>query len=329
MRLGLHFRLASRSFRDWHLLYPRYVEQAQVADALGFDCLTVAEHHFQEDGYIPSPHVVLGGFATRTSRVRLAAGVRPLPMIHPVRAAEDVAVLDNLSGGRAIAGAFGLGGRPREYAGFGIPFSERRARYEESLLLIDRLLTEEAVEHSGRFFRIDGLTVTPRPVQAPRPPIWLAASAQPAVRRAARLADGWLCKPGESKGDLLALANVYRDELAIADRSGVPGPIIRRDAWIAPSNDQAWSEALPALHFHYTRDYSFIPDDATLDDIREYGRDRFIIGDAEHVAREIGWYRDQLNASLLILALDHPGLSPDAVMRALRAVGDDVMPALA
>jgi alkanesulfonate monooxygenase SsuD/methylene tetrahydromethanopterin reductase-like flavin-dependent oxidoreductase (luciferase family) len=329
MRIGLHFRLASASFKDWHSLYPRYVEQAEAADAYGFDCITVAEHHFQEDGYVPSPYVVLGGFATRTSRVRLAAGVRPLPMIHPVRAAEDICVLDNLSGGRAIAGGFGLGGRPREYAGFGIAFAERRARYEKSLELVDRLLSEEAIVHRGRFFRIDGLTVTPRPVQQPRPPLWLAGSADAAVRRAARIADGWLCKPGESKVDLRRLLAVYRDELRRAGRQAAPsGPIIRRGAWVAESTEQAWREALPALHFHYTRDYSFVANDASLDDIRDFGRDRFLIGDPEQLVQEIGWYRDELGASTLVLALDHPGLPPDAVLAAIRTVGELVLPRL-
>jgi len=329
MHVGLHFRLASASFRDWQSLYPRYVEQAEAADAYGFECITVAEHHFQEDGYIPSPYIVLGGFATRTSRVRLAAGVRPLPMIHPVRAAEDIAVLDNLSGGRAIAGGFGLGGRPREYAGFGVAFSERRARYEESLELVDRLLSEETVVHRGRFYEIDGLTVTPRPVQKPRPPLWLAGSADAAVRRAARIADGWMCKPGESKTSLLRLIEIYRNELHEVKRNAeAPGPIIRRDCWVAESTEQAWREALPALHFHYTRDYSFIPRHASLDDLRDFGRDRFLIGDPEQLLRDIRWYHDELGASRLVLALDHPGLSPGAVLAAIRTIGEVVLPRL-
>jgi alkanesulfonate monooxygenase SsuD/methylene tetrahydromethanopterin reductase-like flavin-dependent oxidoreductase (luciferase family) len=328
VRVGIHFRLASASFEGWDRLYPHYVAQAEAADKLGFDCITVAEHHFQEDGYIPSPYVVLGGFATRTSSIRLATGVRPLPMIHPARAAEDIAVLDNLSGGRAIAGAFGLGGRPREYTGFGISFPERRARYEESIELVSRFLSEEAVVHAGRFFEIDALTVTPRPVQRPRPPLWLAGSADSAVRRAARIADGWMCKPGESKQDLVRLAAVYRDELDRHGRTGLTGQIVRRDAWLAASADAAWAEALPALHFHYTRDYAHIPDDATLDDIRAYGEDRFLIGDAEHFVNELRWYRDVVGASIVVLGIDHPGLKPDAVLRTLQMIGTDVLPLL-
>ena len=327
MQVGLHFRLASASFRDWHTLYPRYVEQAEAADDYGFDCITVAEHHFQEDGYIPSPYIVLGGFATRTSRIRLATGVRPLPMIHPVRAAEDICVLDNLSNGRAIAGGFGLGGRPWEYAAFGVPFSERLARYEEGLEIVARLLSEEGVEHHGRFHDIDGVTATPRPVQRPRPPIWLAGSADAAVRRAARLADAWMCKPGESKQDLLRLGRVYRQERQAAGRDPA-GPVIRRDAWIGATTDAAWREALPALRFHYTRDYSFIAADATLDDMRDYGRDRFVIGDVETFVSEMRWYRDEVGASILILALDHPGLDPSAVMAAVRSIGETVIPEL-
>jgi alkanesulfonate monooxygenase SsuD/methylene tetrahydromethanopterin reductase-like flavin-dependent oxidoreductase (luciferase family) len=150
----------------------------------------------------------------------------------------------------------------------------------------------------------------------------------PFVARRASPTDG-CAKPGESKTDLLRLTHVYRDELERLERRGAPaGPIIRRDAWVAQSTEQAWQEALPALHFHYTRDYSFIPSDASLDDMREYGRDRFLIGDPEHLLQEIRWYRDELGASRLVLALDHPGLAPEAVLTAISTIGEAVLPRL-
>lgn len=327
--VGLHFRLASATLDGWDRLYPRYVEQAELADSLGFSTLMVAEHHFQADGYIPAPYLVLAAFAARTRSVRLGAGVRPLPMIHPVRAAEDVAVLDNLSGGRAIAGGFGLGGRPREYDGFGIPFRERRSRYEESLDLVDRLLRGEEVDHAGRHFRLERVAVTPRPIQQPRPPLWMAAAAEPAVRRVARLADGWLSRPGESKDDLRRLRGILAEELGTAGRETADVRlIVRRDAWVAGSTEAAWAAVLPALHFHYTRDYSFIPDDMSIDDFRAWGATRFAIGDAQHLAAEIRWYRDEIGADEVILALDHPGLEPAEVLEATRTVGEEVLPLL-
>ncbi len=289
----------------------------------------VAEHHFQEDGYVPTPFLVLAAFAGRTQRVRLAAGVRPLPMLHPVRAAEDVAVLDNLSNGRAVAGGFGLGGRPREYAGFGIPFGERRSRYEENLGLVDRLLRGESVSHDGRHVQLDGVVVTPRPVQRPRPPLWLAASADPAVRRAARLADGWLSKPGEGKSELLRLRSLLHAELAEGGRRREDVRIIvRRDGWVARSAEDAWKRALPALHWHYTRDYAFIPDDMPLAEFRRWGETRFAIGDAAGLVSELRWYRDILGADEIVLCLDHPGVEPEEVEEAIRMVGEDVIPAL-
>ena len=329
VRLGLHFRLASTSFRHWAKLYEGAIEQAVTAEALGFDCVVVAEHHFQEDGYIPAPYIVLGAFAARTSRIRLGTGVRPLPMIHPIRAAEDITVLDNLSNGRAIGGGFGLGGRPREYEGFGLSYRDRVRRYEEGLPLVSRLLSEERVEHDGEHYQIPGVTVTPRPVQEPRPPIWIAASAEPAIRRAARLGDAWFSRPVESLEDLRGLTDVYRDELATQGKDWASFEhVVRRDGWIAESDEEAWAEVLPALHFHYTRDYSFFPSDVNLDYMRRYGDDRWVVGSPETIVRTIKKYEQELGVSLMIIALDNPGLQPKQVMKAIQMFGEHVIPHL-
>lgn len=327
MRLGLHFRLASATFADWAHLYPYYVEQAVTAESYGFDCIVVAEHHFQEDGYIPAPYVVLGGFATRTSRIRLGTGVRPLPLIHPIRAVEDIVVLDNLSSGRALAGGFGLGGRAHEYEGFGIEFRSRRARYEEALVLVDRLLTEREVTFEGSYYQLHGVTVTPRTVQVPRPPLWLAAAAEPAIRRAARVGDAWMSRPVESIDELKSSTQIYKDELAAIGKDwNTLEHVVRRDGWIASSDERAWEEVLPALRFHYTRDYSFFPDSASLEYMRAYGQDRFIVGSPETIIREIRRYEEELGVTLMIIALDNPGLEPDAVLRAIRTFGEQVIP---
>jgi alkanesulfonate monooxygenase SsuD/methylene tetrahydromethanopterin reductase-like flavin-dependent oxidoreductase (luciferase family) len=327
VRIGLHVRLASRTFGDWSKLYAGCLEQAEAAEAYGFDSIVVAEHHFQEDGYIPSPYIVLGGIAARTKRLRLGAGVRPLPMIHPIRAAEDIAVLDNLSNGRALGGGFGLGGRAREYQGFGIPWKERRRRYEEGLPLVDRLLTEENVHHEGRFYRIDGVTVTPRCVQKPRPPIWIAASVEPAIRRAAQLGDVWFSRPVESLAGLKELTTIYQDAMQACGKDWKSAEhVIRRDGWVADDDETAWKEALPALHFHYTRDYAFFPSDATMEYMRDYGEERFIVGSPETIIQKIKRYEAELGVTLMIIALDNPGLEPSAVLRAIRTFGEKIIP---
>jgi alkanesulfonate monooxygenase SsuD/methylene tetrahydromethanopterin reductase-like flavin-dependent oxidoreductase (luciferase family) len=327
VRLGLHLRLASMTFDGWQRLYAGCLEQAEAADEYGFDCIVAAEHHFQEDGYIPAPYTVLGGIAARTKRVRLGAGVRPLPMIHPVRAAEDITVLDNISNGRALGGGFGLGGRQREYSGFGIPWKERRRRYEEGLPLVRRLLTESNVYHDGPFYPLDGVTVTPRAVQQPHPPIWIAASVEPAIRRAAQLGDAWFSRPVESLDSLKELTAIYKDAMQEAGKDwDAAEHVIRRDGWVADDDETAWNEALPALRFHYTRDYSFFPNDASLEYMRQYGEDRFIIGSPETIIEKIKRYERELGVTVMIIALDNPGLEPDAVLKAIRTFGEKIIP---
>jgi alkanesulfonate monooxygenase SsuD/methylene tetrahydromethanopterin reductase-like flavin-dependent oxidoreductase (luciferase family) len=132
------------------------IEQAEHAERLGYDFLTVAEHH-DAIGYLPQPLMVLCAVAARTSRIRLGTNIVILPLYHPVLVAEQVAVAQFVSGGRIICGV-GLGYLPEEFASYGVPFSARAGRMEESLGLLRRLWTETDVEHSGKHFQF----ATPR-----------------------------------------------------------------------------------------------------------------------------------------------------------------------
>jgi alkanesulfonate monooxygenase SsuD/methylene tetrahydromethanopterin reductase-like flavin-dependent oxidoreductase (luciferase family) len=328
LHLGLHFALASATRSGWPALYAACLEQCEAADASGFFCAVVAEHHFQEDGFVPSPLLVCAAIAARTRRLRVGTDVVPLPLQHPVDLAEDVATLDNLSGGRAFLGV-GLGGREREYAGFGVPFAERRARFEESLAVLKRLLSGEHVHHDGRHVRVPGLTVTPRPVQRPRPPIWIAAGVEASVRRAAREGDAWINRPVESLAQLAALDAIYREELAAHGQDWSRRErVLRRDVWIAEDDATAWAEAAPSILAirHFGPDRDVLPPGAGLDQVKAYARDRWIIGGPETVAEEIRRYQSVLGTTVLLAALQHPGLDQRRVLAAIRLLAERVQP---
>src|SRR3990172_1032046 len=138
------------------------------------------------------PLTVLAQAAAVTQRIRVGTAVLLAALRHPALLAKTVATLDFLSGGRVTLG-IGFGSRENDFAAVEIPFEHRGSRAEEAMRLMKRLWTEEGVTHKGRFFQVENLTIGPRPIQSPHPPIWMGGSAEAVLRRTARLADGYIC----------------------------------------------------------------------------------------------------------------------------------------
>jgi alkanesulfonate monooxygenase SsuD/methylene tetrahydromethanopterin reductase-like flavin-dependent oxidoreductase (luciferase family) len=167
-------------------LYREMLEEVSVADEMGFDSAWLTEHHFLADGYCPSLMVTAGAIAARTKKIRIGTGVLLIPLHDPVRIAEDSAVVDLISEGRLILG-LGLGYRKEEFDGLGRTLKERRGRIEESLDILTKSWSEESFDHNGKYYKLQNINVTPKPVQRPIP-IWIGAFTEPAIRRAARIA---------------------------------------------------------------------------------------------------------------------------------------------
>jgi alkanesulfonate monooxygenase SsuD/methylene tetrahydromethanopterin reductase-like flavin-dependent oxidoreductase (luciferase family) len=166
-------------------LYRDHLEEAALAEELGFDCVWVSEHHFSPDAWNPSPFTFLAAVAARTARVRLGTYVLLLPLHNPVRVAEDVAVLDNISGGRVDLGV-GIGSSPAEFRAFGIPVENRLGRTFEALRIIERCFAGEEFSHEGKYYTFHNVHLTTTPVQKPGPPILVAAMGDQSVAWTAR-----------------------------------------------------------------------------------------------------------------------------------------------
>lgn len=138
------------------------------------------------------PFTVLAAASAVTEKIRIGTSVLLAALRHPTLLAKTVATLDLLSRGRVTLG-IGFGSRENDFTAVEIPFHGRGSRAEEALRLMKRLWTEEGVTHRGRFFQVENLTIGPRPIQSPHPPIWMGGSAEAVLRRAARLADGYIC----------------------------------------------------------------------------------------------------------------------------------------
>ena len=195
------FRLPNADYLGFPATTEAIVQTARKAEELGFDALFVNDHVIVDDSprsepwrNVYDPLMVLSFVAARTSRIKLGTSVLIMPYRNPIVTAKMVATLDQMSGGRAIAGV-GAGWSEAEYDALGVPFQERGARTTEYLRLWQACWEPGPTTFHGRFFSFDNMHVSPKPLQQPHPPIWIGGSGRPSLRRAARFAEVWQPTP--------------------------------------------------------------------------------------------------------------------------------------
>src|SRR3989440_1394268 len=166
MKVGIALNMLCQAGGSDASVVNEHLALGDLAEPLGFDSLFALEHHFTGYAMSPAPAQLLSYFAGRTHRIQLGTSVIVLPWHDPVRVAEQIALLDVMSGGRCVFG-FGRGAASVEYAGFRIPMEEARARFVESAKIVVQALTDEVFEWDGEFFKIPRMSIRPRPISHP------------------------------------------------------------------------------------------------------------------------------------------------------------------
>jgi len=222
------------------------IEQTMLAREAGFDGLFVSEHHVTDDAYLAN-EAVLAHIAEHAGEMTIGTGMCLLPFHNPVRVAEFGATMDHLTGGNFTLGV-AQGYRQEEFDAFGVERAAATARLVEGTEIIQTLWTEDAVTYHGEHLDLDDVSITPQPLQDPRPPILAGASNESSIRRAARYADGWV---GAHVPFETARRQVtdFRDECAAVGRDKQVG--LAREVFVAETDAAAEAAARESLMGKY------------------------------------------------------------------------------
>jgi alkanesulfonate monooxygenase SsuD/methylene tetrahydromethanopterin reductase-like flavin-dependent oxidoreductase (luciferase family) len=309
------------------------LEQARWCGELGLDSLWAGQHYLTHPYAYVQPVPLLARMAAEAPDVTVGTSIILLTLQHPLRIAEEIATLDLLTGGRVILGV-GLGYREIEYDTLGVPRGQRVRAFEESIDVIRQLWTAAAIHHRGPHYPIPFSPLTLRPAQRPHPPIWMAANADGAVRRAARIADAWIVNNHSTLTTLRRQIGLYREEL---DKAGKPFPSelpIIKELYVAPTRELALRQAGPYIAAKYQSFRQWgqdrvIPEEEGFDlPFDELADDRFVIGDPEMCAQELVRHHDELGVNHFIFRVQWPGMHQAAVRSSLELFAYEVAPAV-
>lgn len=285
-------------------------EFARQAEEFGFDFLGCGEH-VMFHGPVPNTFIALSVAAGATQRIKLLSSVVLLPLYQPVIVAKMGAMLDAASGGRYHFGV-GIGGEfPKEFEACGVPVNQRGVRTNEALEVITKLWTGKNVTFDGKFTKFSGVTIEPAPTQKPHPPIWIAGRKEPAMRRAAKYANGWLPymytpqQLHESIDAIHRFGTEYGRDLS----TFTPGLFIFTT--LSASGDEARRTAAERVGKNYAQDFSKMVD-------------RYLLaGTPEECRNRIQEYVDA-GARTVVFGMACP---PDQTKESLRLLAQEVIPA--
>lgn len=310
------------------------IEQVRLCEGFGVDSIWVEEHH-ASGPYWPTPLLALTALATHTERLLLGTNILILPLYDPVHIAEQVAVLDLMTGGRIIIAA-ALGDSPREFAMFRVQANQRGKAFEEQLQIIRALWRGQEVRFDGEVFQYDGIQLPILPAQEGGPPIWVGGWGPRQLERAAKFGDAWFPGPvADLPGVLERLEEYERHVRDLGKDPAVRIHPLTRDVVMAAKEEEAWElaehELLPSYYHDYLESEHPImgrESGSHFGSLRELARNRFIIGNPETVVSEVLRTIRETRSDHFVFRTKLPGISPDRITKMIRLLGEEVVPAL-
>lgn len=320
--------------------------EIDAAERFGLDVIWLSELHMDPvRSVLSAPLTVASAIAARTSRIRIGIAVQVLPLAHPVRLAEEAATVDQISGGRLIFGV-GRSGIGRGYEAYGVSYAEGRERFAEALSLIKRAWTESNFSYAGKFYSCKNVTLSPRPLQTPHPPIRVAANSPDTFAAIGAQGDPVMVAGRLAPlNELVPNIRVFRDAHAAAGHPGRGRVYLRIPVYVAETDERAREEPEESIMGFYRVLGGRIEQSATLDGARaierraergrglqtisydEALRDKLVVGTPERVVDRLHALREEFGLDGILAEMNCGGGIPHArVVNSLRMFCEKVMP---
>lgn len=349
MKFGQLHLFENPAGRTEHEIIHEQLDIMTRAEEFGFDSVWPAEHHFSEYGYCASPVVTLAAIAARTKRIRLGTGVVVLPLNHPVRVAEDYAILDHISNGRVDLG-LGRGYQPHEFRGYGVDQTRSRGIFHEGVEIIQKAWTQERFSHHGEFYQFEDLSVRPRPFQEPHPPIWMASLSPETFTLCGQYGFNLMCAPvfGFDVNRGAAQIEQYREALRAHGRDPAQHEVAALTmTYVAETTQQALEDFRDPVIWYYRTFAKYIAPpkgQAPVPTYEMYARARDILemaewdaivqagavvcGSPDQVVDRIGQIAELCGVTTYLAWTRIGGLAHPKVVRSMELMAAKVMPQL-
>ena len=331
-----HRQVAGQSDHD---AFAQGLAQVEQAERWGLDAIWLAEIHQQPARSVMSvPMTIAAAIAGRTSRLKIGTAVQVLPLCHPLRLAEESATVDQISRGRLLFGA-GRSGNPRAYAAYGVPYSESRERFYETLEILKRAWTQPSFSYEGKYHSFNDARAVPRPYQQPHPPIRIAGASEDTFPVLGEL--GYPLFVAVRSGSLAGLApnlQAYRAAYKAAGHPGEGEVYLRLTLHVAATDALAREQAEPSIMLGYRKLITQLEGSpnkrrrAELEEVRtityaDVLRDKVVIGGPDHVAQRLQQLQHELGINGILAELNFgAAIPPEHMMESLRLLCQEVRP---
>jgi alkanesulfonate monooxygenase SsuD/methylene tetrahydromethanopterin reductase-like flavin-dependent oxidoreductase (luciferase family) len=352
VKVGIALNMLTKDGRSDASVFAEHLHLGDLAEPLGFDSLFALEHHFTGYAMSPSPTQLLSYYAGRTKRLTLGTAVIVLPWHDPVRVAEEIALLDVLSGGRCLFG-FGRGAASVEYAGFRVAMEEARPRFVEAAQIVVKALTHEVFDWDGEYFKIPRTSIRPRPISHPERRFYASSVSPESAEIMAKLGFGVLVIMQNEWP--LAAADIERyRELARSVGHTPRPPIILTNVSVADSREEAHERAVQYLsrkwdsidrHYHFSdghlatvkgyefygkmaKTYSKMKDEGFRQKATEFYVKIQVVGTPDDCIQQLGELQRLTGTNHLVTEFGFGGMPHEEAELNMKLFADRVMPVL-
>jgi len=352
VKVGVALNMLTKEGRSDAEVFAEHMALGDLAEPLGFDSLWALEHHFTGYAMSPSPTQLLSYYAGRTKRITLGTCVIVLPWHDPVRVAEQIALLDVMSGGRCIFG-FGRGAASVEYAGFRIPMEEARPRFVEAAQIVVKALTDDVFSWEGEHFQIPPTSIRPRPISHPERRFYASSVSPESAEIMAKLGFGVLVIMQNEWPIAAADIDRYR-ELARSVGHAPRPPIILTNVSCADSREEAQERAVTYLsrkwdsidkHYHFsdghlasvkgyefygkmTKTYSKMKDPTFREKATDFYVKIQVVGTPDDCLQQLAELRRLTGLDHLVTEFGFGGMPHEQAELSMRLFADRVVPVL-